>query len=208
MLQLKELKKLLKKDLTGLPSVKLAMVGDTATQFLATAIKGTGVERGLHVNLFEAEYNQVERQLMDPTSELYAFDADIIVVFQSTHKLGEYHSLLAVEQQLSLADDRLGFVAAICEMPALANKKIVYFNYPEIEDVVFGSYANKVTSSLTYQVRKLNYELMNLSQQYPNLFICDIAGVQNKLGRDVMFAANVYTSTEMVLSVDALPYVA
>lgn len=208
MLQLKELKKLLKKDLTGLPSVKLALVGDTATQLLATAIKGTGVERGLHVNLFEAEYNQVERQLMDPTSELYAFDADIIVVFQSTHKLGEHHSLLAVEQQMSLADDRLGFVASICEIPALANKKIVYFNYPEIEDVVFGSYANKVTSSLTYQVRKLNYELMNLSQQYPNLFICDIAGVQNKLGRDVMFAANVYTSTEMVLSVDALPFVA
>ncbi len=199
---------MLKKDLTRLPSVKLAMVGDTATQLLATAIKGTGVERGLHVNLFEAEYNQVERQLMDPASELYAFDADIIVVFLSTHKLCEHHSLLAVEQQMSLADDRLGFVASICEMPALANKKIVYFNYPEIEDVVFGSYANKVTSSLTYQVRKLNYELMNLSQQYPNLFICDIAGVQNKLGRDVMFAANVYTSTEMVLSVDALPFVA
>ena len=39
----KELKKLLKKDLSGLPSMKVALVGDTATQFLATAIQGTGV---------------------------------------------------------------------------------------------------------------------------------------------------------------------
>ena len=208
MLQYKDLKKNLKKDVSGCPSVKVALVGDTATQFLATAICGMGVDRGYHIDLFEAEYNQVERQFLDPSSELYEFDADVVVVFQSTHKLGEYHSSLSVEQQSSLADQRLSFVASICENPAFANKKIIYFNYAEIEDTVFGSYANKVTSSLSYQVRKLNYELMNLSQQYPNLFICDIAGLQNKFGRDFMFAPNVYVSTEMILSVDALPYVA
>ncbi len=208
MLQFKELKKLLKRDKSNLQTIKIALVGDTATQFLATAIKGMGVERGYNIDLFEAEYNQVERQFMDPTSELYEFDADMVIVFQSTHKLGEHHSQLPVEQQVSLADDRLGFITSICETPALANKKVIYFNYPEIEDTIFGSYANKVSSSFTYQIRKLNYELMNLSQQYPNLFICDIAGLQNKLGRDMMFASNVYVSTEMVLSVDALPYVA
>ncbi len=208
MLNFKELKKNLKKDSTSLPSINFTLVGDTATQFLATAIKGMGVERGYNINLFEAEYNQVERQFMDPSSELYEFNADFIIVFQSTHKLGEHHSMLPAEKQRTLAVDRLSIVASICENPALANKKIIYFNYPEIEDTIFGSYANKVTSSFTYQVRKLNYELMNLAQQYRNLFICDISGLQNKLGRDMMFASNVYVSTEMVLSVDALPYVA
>lgn len=208
MISFKDLKKNIKIDHSDLPSIKMALVGDTATQFLATAIKGMGVERGFNINLFEAEYNQVERQFMDPTSELYEFDADIIVVFQSTHKLGEHHSLLPVEQQASLADDRLTFITSMCGNHNLSNKKIICFNYPEIEDTVFGSYANKVISSLSYQVRKLNFELMNLAQQFPNLFICDIAGLQNKLGRDMMFAANVYVSTEMVLSVDALPYVA
>lgn len=203
-----ELKKNLKREIASYPKFKISLLGDTATQFLATAIKGMGVERGYNIDLFEAEYNQVERQFMDPTSDLYQFDADIIVVFQSTHKLGEHHSMLTADKQATLADDRLNFVASICENPALANKKIIYFNYAEIEDTVFGSYANKVDTSLTYQVRKLNYELMNLAQQYGNLFICDIAGLQNKFGRDFMFASNVYVSTEMILSVDALPYVA
>lgn len=205
---IRELKKILKDNNANLPSIKVAVLGDTATQFLCTAIKGTGVLRGYTIDLFEAEYNQVERQFMDPTSDLYQFDADFIVVFQSTHKLGEHHSVLSSEQQENLAEERLQFVTGICINPALASKKIIYFNYPEIEDTVFGSYANKVESSFTYQVRKLNYELMRLSQHFPNLFICDIAGFQNKLGRDQMFAANVYTSTEMVLSIDALPYVA
>ncbi len=208
MLQFKELKKLLKSDLSAYPSIKISLIGDTATQFLGTAIKGAGAERGYNINLFEAEYNQVERQFLDPTSELYEFDADMVIVFQSTHKLGEHHSQLPIEQQIKLADERLEFITSICEIPALANKKIIYFNYPEIDDTVFGSYANKVTSSLSYQVRKLNYELMNLAQHYSNLFICDISGLQNKLGRDFMFASNVYVSTEMILSIDALPYVA
>lgn len=208
MISFKDLKKNIKIDHSDLPSIKMALVGDTATQFLATALKGMGVERGLNIILFEAEYNQVERQFMDPTSDLFEFDADIIVMFQSTHKLGEHHSLLPVERQASLADDRLTFITSICGNQNLSNKKIIYFNYPEIEDTVFGSYANKVISSLSYQVRKLNFELMSLAQQFPNLFICDIAGLQNKLGRDMMFATNVYVSTEMVLSVDALPYVA
>lgn len=208
MYEIKEIQRALKKDLSKLPIIRLSLLGDTATQILATAIRGTGALRGYNIDLFEAEYNQVERQFMDPTSDLYQFDADFIVVFQSTHKLGEHHSALSAEQQANLAEERLQFIASICSNPTLASKKIIYFNYPEIEDTVFGSYANKVDSSFTYQVRKLNYELMCLSQQFPNLFICDIAGLQNKLGRDQMFAANVYTSTEMILSIDALPYVA
>jgi len=77
----------------NLPEVRVALLGDTATQFLAMAIKGVGVERGYNINLFEAEYNQVERQVLDPTSDLHVFGAKYTVVFQSTHKLLEQYSL-------------------------------------------------------------------------------------------------------------------
>ena len=204
---LRELKRLAKTEL-DVPKMKVALLGDTATQLLVTAIKGEAVDRGINLDLYEGEYSQVERQLMDPTSELYEFDADLIIVFQSTHKLGELHSSLPVERQALLAEERLSFIASICDNPSFANKKLICFNYAEIEDTVFGSYANKVESSFSYQVRKLNFELMNLARQYPNLFICDIAGLQNLFGRQFMFAPNVYMTTEMVLSVNALPYVA
>lgn len=208
MKNLQELKRNLKKDNSSLPSIKVALTGDTATQLLAIAIRGMGVERGYNIDFYEAEYNQIEQQMLSPDSELYQFDADFIIIFQSTHKLSERHSLLNTEQQTALADDRLDFVVSVCENPALAGKKIIYFNYPEIGDTVFGSYANKVETSFTYQVRKLNYELMRISQQYQNLFICDIAELQNKFGRDKMFAPNTYANTEMVLRMDVLPFVA
>lgn len=201
----KKLKRNLKENVTGMPIIKVSLLGDTATQFLATAIKGMGVERGYNINLWEAEYNQVERQILDITSEYYEFNADYTVVFQSTHKLLEKYSLIPADKQNSLADERIDFVRMLCSS---VKGRVIYYNYPEIEDTVFGSYANKVTSSFTYQLRKLNYELMNLSHEYSNLFICDISGLQNKFGRDFMFDSTVYVSTEMILSLDSLPYVA
>lgn len=201
----RELQKTLKKDSRSLPTLKVALLGDSATQFLATAIKATAIDNGYNINLFEADYNQVERQFMDPTSELYSFKADYIVVFQSTHKLLSRFNKLEVAEQQFLAEQRLQFVKMICTS---TDSKLIYYNYPEIDDNVFGSYSNKTQSSFTYQVRKLNFELMNLAQEHSNIFICDIAALQNKLGRDIMFHPSIYISTEMVLSIDAIPYVA
>lgn len=200
-----ELKRNLKKDASALPICKIALLGDTATQFLSTSLRGMGYECGYNVNLLEAEYNQVERQVLDMTSDLHDFHADYVVVFQSTHKLLEKYSLLPIREQSNLANERLDFIRTLCNS---VSGRIIYYNYPEIEDTVFGSYTNKVPSSFSYQLRKLNYELMNLSQQYANLFICDISGLQNKFGRNMMFDSNVYVSTEMILSLDILPYVA
>ena len=175
------LKRNLKKDLSTLRKCKVALLGDSATQMLATAIKGEGVERGVCIDLWEAEYNQVERQVMDRTSLLYTQDFQYTIVFQSTHKGMEQHALLKEEEKAKWAEERLSFVRNLCEN---SKTHIIYYNYPEIEDTVFGSYANKVETSFTYQIRKLNYQLMQLSQECKNLFICDLSGIQNKMGRD------------------------
>ncbi len=207
MFSFNDLKKNLKGDISALPAIRVAIVGDTATQLLSIAIRGTGVERGYNIELFDAPYNQVEQQLLNPNSDLYSFDADFIVVFQSTHKLGVTHSRRDPDQRHLLAEERLAFVSSICTNPALKDKCIIYFNYPEIDDAVFGSYANRVEESFTWQIRHLNCGLMDLTRQFSNLFICDIAALQNKLGRDTMFATNIYTSMDMVLSLEVLPFV-
>ena len=200
-----QLKRLLKQEHPDNPHIKLALLGDSATQFLATAIRGEGVARGLSVDLFEAEYNQVERQVLDPTSDLHGFGAEFTVVFQSSHKLLEKYSLAPAEARGSLAQERLDFVRTLC---ATVPGKIIYYNYPEIGDGVFGSYQNKVGTSFIYQIRTLNLGLMELCREFPNLYICDLAELQAKLGRDFCFDSSVYVSTEMLLSLDALPYVA
>lgn len=205
MITFNELKRNLKIDKKELPIIKIALLGDTATQFLAMALKGMAVERGYVIDLFEADYNQVERQVMDPTSDLHQFGADYVIVFQSTHKLLEKFNNIKNEERRNLTADRLTFIGGICQS---ISSKIIYYNYPEIDDVVFGNLANQIEDSFIYQTRKLNYELMKLAEKYSGLYICDLASIQNKIGRDTLFDASIYTNSEMILSIDALPTIA
>lgn len=202
---LKELKRNLKQDISHLQKLKVALLGDHATQFLALAIKGYGAEKGFNIELFEADFNQVERQFLDPSSELYNFKPDYTIVSQSTHKLLSSFNKKTPEKRNQLAEERIELVNLMCNS---LDTKLIYFNYPEIDDTVFGSYANNVQGSFTYQVRKLNYQLMNVAQENANLFVCDVAALQNKLGRNFMFSPSVYVTTEMVFSVDVIPQVA
>lgn len=200
-----DLKKKLKTDVSALPKVKVALLGDTATQFLSMAIRGMGIERGYSISLTEFDYNQVEQQVLDKNSEFYSTIFDYVIIFQSTHKLLERYSTVSVEEQKQLASTRLDFIHTLCES---VTGRIIYYNYPEIEDGIFGSYGNKVISSFIYQVRKLNFELMNIAREYADFYICDLAGIQNKMGRDTLFDSSIYTSTEMILSLNSLPYIA
>lgn len=73
-------------DSCNLPKLKVALLGDIAMQFLVTAIKSVGTTKYFYIGLFEVKYNQMERQFMNETSDLYRFDADYISAFLSTYK--------------------------------------------------------------------------------------------------------------------------
>jgi FkbH-like protein len=204
-----QLKKNLKQDFSGLKTIKVALLGDSATQFLVQALRAIGYEAGYDLQIWEADFNQIERQVFDPTSELFEFNPELVILFHSSHKLlAKYNKSKPAHYQL-LAENRLEEINSIISaINSQLNAKIIYYNYSEINDSVFGNYANKLEVSFQFQLRKLNYELMKLSTQVANLYVCDLSTLQNQFGKMVNFQTSVYINTEMVLSIDVLPFVA
>ncbi|AMR34077.1 hypothetical protein A0256_22825 [Mucilaginibacter sp. PAMC 26640] len=204
-----QLKKNLKKDFSNLKAVKIALLGDSATQFLTQAIRAVGYEYQLNLDIWEADFSQVERQIFDPTSDLYNAAPELIIIFQSTHKVLNKYSQLQPQQYHLFADQQLSLIATLTQtIGQISTAKVIFYNYPEINDSVFGSYANKVPASFTYQLRKLNYELMVYTAANPGFYLCDMAAVQNEVGRAATFQPSVYVNSEMVLSIDVLPLIA
>jgi FkbH-like protein len=204
-----QLKKNLKKDFASLSKVKIALLGDSSTQFLAQALRGVGVEMGFNFDLWEADFNQIEQQVQDISSDLFKFQPAIIVVFKSSHVLLKKYNLLDSVKQASLATCELESIKSIyTSLNNYLNARVIFYNYTEIDDAVFGSYANKIETSFLFQLRKLNYMLMVYSSQATNLYLCDISAIQNQVGRNVFFQSSIYINTEMVLSIDVLPIVA
>ena len=204
-----QLKKNLKNNFENLKSVKVALLGDTATQLLKQALRGTGYDAGLDLQIWEADFGQIERQVFDTASELYTYQPDIVVIFQSTHKLLGKYNKLQPDQYSNLAEDQLQLINNIyTTITAALTTKVIIYNYPEIDDSVFGNYANKTEQAFLFQLRKLNYQLMVYATQNPDIYLCDISSIQNQVGKAFMFQPSVYISTEMVISIDALPLIA
>lgn len=204
-----ELKKNLKKDFTGLVPVKVALLGDSATQLLAQALRGAGFNEGFDLKVWEADFGQVELQVFDTGSELYKYNPDVIIIFQCSHKLLSAYNKLSPEAYPSLANERLQLIAEMHNrLKQQLSAKIIYYNYTEINDAVFGNYSNKTASSFLYQLRKLNCGLMDFACNNADFFVCDISSLQNLFGKGQFFQTNIYINTEIVLGLDVLPAIA
>ncbi|MBB6371648.1 HAD-IIIC family phosphatase [Chryseobacterium shigense] len=204
-----ELKKELRRDIPQLKTIKLALLGDTATQFLNVALKGTAVNEGFKLEIFEADFGQISRQILDPTSEYYEFNADYTIIFESSHKLlSQYYK--SYDTQVGFAENKISYIEDLYRtIQSRTKSRVIYCNFPGINNQVFGNFSNKVESSFVFQLNKLNYLLSaELAIKNDNFFIADLLSIQNKWGRDFMFSPNIYVNTEMVLSLDALPIVA
>lgn len=209
MLSFTQLRKNLRKDFNNCATVKVAVLGDTATQFLIQALRGAGFEQGLNLQIWEAEFNQIERQVFDSTSDLFQFNPEIVVVFYASHKLLAKYNKLKPEQHIELANNHLKLIDDVTNaVNAQLQSKIIYYNHTEINDSIFGNFANKIESSFLFQLRKLNYELMVFAAKHPNFYLCDISSLQNQFGKSIFFQPSIYVNTDMILSIDILPEVA
>ncbi|MBI2270810.1 MAG: HAD-IIIC family phosphatase [Bacteroidetes bacterium] len=209
MLDFATLKRNLKKDQSNLLKVKVALVGDSSVQLLVQAIKGYGVEAGINFEIFEAGYDQVDQLIFDNSSELYEFNPDHIVIFKASEKLLSKFYKSENNSRVNFASDHISWLTEVCNSISKSlSSEIIYLNFPVPLDMVYGNYSNKMEASFSYQLRKLNFGLMKLSSDVNNLFICDLCAIQDQSGRNFLFDPKMYINAGMVLSIDALPFVA
>ncbi len=199
-------KNLKKKDNAPKKQLKLAILGDSATQLVGTAIRGYGLEKGFDIEIYESDYDRIEPEIIDPTSGLYTFQPDIILLFHSTEKLQINFLKQKAERKSSFAIEHL---ASIEQYLAILNErltaKVILSNYPVQPDEVFGNFALKTASSFRYQLAKINYNLLELSQDKGNVFLLDLEALQSYVGYQNRIDQRFYTQASLVLSLDFLP---
>jgi FkbH-like protein len=86
--------------------------------------------------------------------------------------------------------------------------KIIHLNFIEANDGIFGNFAGKVRSSFLYQVRKINFALMNMAQEEKHVFLADLAALSAQVGYANSHDPRLYATAKVSLSFDFLPVVA
>jgi len=157
------------------------------------------------LEVFEADYNQIERQILDSNSELYRYKPDIILVFQCTQQLLYKFEKTELHSRCDFAND---YAKNINHLLQTINSRIrcnvLWNNFYEMDDGIFGNFANKTKDSFLYQLRTLNLKMSELSQQLKNLFIYDLSSIQNQMGAQMFVDHRLYYLSKMALSIDGM----
>ena len=185
----------------------LAILGNCATQHLAKAIKGYAYEEKIALHVFDADYNQIDAQVMDNNSELYQMTPDFTLFWLCTEKL--YEAFCQSTNRSDFANQIIMYLEGYWNRVNQQYKTtILQFNFTQIDDRIFGNYGNKTQDSFLFQIRKLNYLLMEKCTQYKNVFIIDIEYLQQIYGEYGIKENKMYYIAKIPLSTKILPEVA
>jgi predicted enzyme involved in methoxymalonyl-ACP biosynthesis len=147
---------------------------------------------------------------MDLSSDLYKFHPEYVFVSMTVPKLiKKFYGTEGLRRPLFSSEQ----ADKICALLAQLNDntkgvKIILGNFMEINDSVFGQYANKAPASFLYQVRRLNGQLMTLAERTKNLFICDVAALTAEFGQNASVNNRNRIEADMAFSLDFLPCLA
>jgi predicted enzyme involved in methoxymalonyl-ACP biosynthesis len=177
-----QLKKAVKQNLPATKTIRVALAADSASQFLCTSLQGYAALQGLKLDLYEAPYNQIGLQVFNPASELNDFKAKYIILFESSQHLQKhfYHTPLA--ERGDFAQHHLQQIGDYAEAAQRNGAKLIYYNFTDCNDGVFGNFATNYSRSFPAQLRLLNARLTEVASQHKNMFVVDLLSIQSRYG--------------------------
>ena len=199
------LKKNCKKDMTGLPEYKLAVMGDCATQHMSMYLRGYAYEEGINLNVLDTDYNQILPMLMDSDSAVYRFNADAVLIVMCTEKLYERYMNTPLSERKDFADTVIGEITDYWNLYRKNSKgRIIQFNFPEISDRIYGNYENLLQMSFIYALRKLNLLLGEKASEFGNVFIADASYIKNEMGAGAFSDSVMYYTAKIPYTMDGM----
>ena len=206
-LSFNQLIKNLKANPEGFKPLKIAVLADFSSQHYVKALCGALVGQKLNPLIWEADYNSIDASIFNEHSELYREHFEYIIIVPSARKLNKEFSHSS--QKSEFADQKINHISNLVTLLIKRTKsRIIFTNFQELNDGVFGNYANKTEQSFLYQIRKLNYELMRLAVRQPNLFIADAQILFTGKGSAEAFDPKLYIHGDIIYSLDFLALLA
>lgn len=182
---------------------KLAVLGNFAMQFVSKAVEASAIIHGIELTVYEADYDQIENEIINPASEIYTFSPDAILVCYSGRKLRSKFYGLDENQKSNFSADFLLKVEELIEIArSRLSSKILFCNIEELNDNVFGNFSSSSRLSFLNQTRRLNVGLMDMAESKPNLFIVDVQDLHRQQGQAQSCSSSLYINADLVYSLD------
>lgn len=143
--------------------VRVAVLGDAATQHYCMALSAAFKLRGWWPEIYEAEYDTIRQEVLDPASGLYAHNPQFVIIFATAQALVHRHHVESDKSQLAdIVGDEWQQIRD--EIKSRTSAVVVQHNLVVPLDRPFGNATVAFTGTLARTVTKLNAMLADAAE--------------------------------------------
>jgi FkbH-like protein len=170
------------------PEVRVALLATCTSEILHPYLKVEAARRGLRLTLWSGPFGQIEQQVLDASSALYAFQPDIICVFPRLEDWAEKEltafSALGPEGRSTLEGSLISRIETIAQAARRhSSATLLWFNFAPPQMVGVISAPGLFTeSSLGAFCSFLNAALSRSLGDIPGAFVFDLAAAVARCG--------------------------
>jgi len=182
--------------------VRIALLSDAATQQFLPLLKALLSENAVTAEIYEAPFDAMELEVLNPAAGLYAFKPDVVVLIHSTQALrARYyeHGMSAEFDRMSRIWDALAAGGVV---------RIVQCNFPLPYERPFGQFDQKVHQSLYAETRLLNSRIAQAAGERADVLVCDIESIASYVGRKHWFDERLWDMSKTFCRLEFLPHAA
>ena len=196
-----------KTDSSGLPPVRVALLSDAATQLLVPVLRELLRRGGLAAEIYEAPFAAIELEVFNPSSGLYAFKPEFVVVLNCTQALRA--SFFQHASNSDFVGEVQGRIVGVWNTirqntPAL----IIQSTYVMPYERLFGNYDNKRVGSWSDAVAEINHGIVVSAREHNNVLVNDVDGLASWVGRCAWFDERFWDLAKSFCATEYLPALA
>lgn len=184
--------------------IKIAVLGSCSIQYFVMLLRYYLHNADITADIYEGEYNGIAMDTLDPSSALYAFSPDVVIILPDYRDIKEYPALLDDKSAALRCDE---FVKNYIEIwkqltvhiPAVT---ILQGNFViPIESPLGNLEANYKFSRRSF-IRRINDRLLDVKPE--NVILADVDNLASVIGKKVWFDLSQYFLTKMPCRLECL----
>jgi FkbH-like protein len=195
-------------DAPGHKSIRLAILGDCATQHLVALLRVLYSREALNMQAYEGAFDAIEAEARNPLSALYKHEPNVIVILNSVQTLRDkfYHR---TDSATSFQERMFQGLAGVWDsIRAHSQALLIQSTFVAPYERFFGNYDPQVPGSLSSVVSSLNAAIVSEARTRSNLLLVDLEALGSWVGRRSWFDERMWAIGKLPCSLEHLPLVA
>jgi FkbH-like protein len=188
--------------------IKIALLSDAATQRFVPILRTLFHRIGIDALFYEAPFDGIQLEVVNPHSQLYRFGPDLIVLLNSVQALRSSFTRRTGDASTFFEEQARNIVSIWDAIKRHSTATLVQSNFVMPYERYFGNFDQKVPGSFSSVVTRLNALIAQEACSRSSVLINDVESVASWVGRRQWFDDRFWDLAKSFCAAENLPAVA